>query len=369
MKKLTTLLLTGVMALGLAGCGSTEGTTTTGTTTTGGTESGDDVVRIALLLPFVGDQSYMDVTNNGLNLVKEKYDDQVDTVLVEMGRDSASWETSILQTAQEGYDIIISGNFEYEPYMIQVAAQFPDIAYINFDYSDPEANKEPGNIYGMTYKGEEIGYLAGVVAAIKTESNIVGCVGGQENPSLQNMLGGFIQGAQTVNPDITVVTGWVGDFNDTAKAKEIAGNMFDQGADVIWQCAGGAGNGVFEAAAEDDFWAIGVDSDQYTALSGRPEIAAKILTSSEKRCDNAILDAVTRYMENDHTLPFGDMVSMGVAEGAVGLSENENYLNNMTEEELAEVDSYEQMLIDGEVELIDCQANPDQFEVLVASAA
>lgn len=369
MKKLTSLLLTGVMALSLAGCGSDTTTTTTGDTSTT-TETSGDVVSIALLLPYVGDQSYFDVTNNGLKLVEEQFPGQVSTKLIEMGRDSAAWSTANLQAASEGtYDIIISGNFEYEPYMIEVAAQFPEIAYINFDYSDAQSNIDAGNIYGMTYKGEEMGYLAGVVAAVKSETGIVGAIGGQENPSIQNMVGGFVQGALAVNPDIKVLTGYVGDFSDTAKAKEIASNMYDQGADIIWQSAGGAGNGVFEAASELDKWAIGVDSDQYASLSAKPEIASHILTSSLKKCDAAILNAITLYFENGNTLPFGEMVSMGLKEGAVGLVKNEVYTSNLTEEQQATVSEFEDKLINGEIQLIDVLADPTQYQGIIDSAA
>ena len=68
----------------------------------------EDPTRIALLLPYIGDQSYFDVTARGLDLVNEEYGDAVQTQLIEMGTDAAGWEAANRQAAAEGYDIIIS---------------------------------------------------------------------------------------------------------------------------------------------------------------------------------------------------------------------------------------------------------------------
>ena len=104
MKKLLSLLLVAVLALSMAACG--------GTTTPDTDESGDDVTRIALLIPHRGDQSYMDVTAHGEVLVEEKYGSAVEFDVIEMGDDEADWEPANRQAAEEGYDIIISGNWQ-----------------------------------------------------------------------------------------------------------------------------------------------------------------------------------------------------------------------------------------------------------------
>lgn len=370
MKKLLRSLLTLGLALSVAGCGSSSSTSTSTTASTGSDDSStssEENVTVALLIPYIGDQSYMDVTYNGLALVSDEFDN-VDTKLMEIGTESANWETVNMQAAAEGYDIIISGNFQYESAMLTVAAQNPDIQYINFDYSDYDANNALENVYGMSYASEEIGYLAGLVAAAKSETGVIGAIGGMENPSMEAFIGGYIQAATTINPDIKVQVSWIGDFTDTAKAKEIATNMYQNGADVIWHAAGGAGNGMFEAAAEYDFWAIGVDSNQYNSFDGKPEIQSHILTSAEKRCDVAILSAVSAYMENGGSLPH-EFHKMGIKEGAVALSENDNYLNNMTEEQLALVNEQIDAVLSGEVTVVDCSVDTDAYQQLVESVA
>lgn len=349
MKKLLSLLLVAFLGLGLTACGGT----------TGGED--EDVTKIAILLPHTGDQSYLDVTANGKVLLEEKYGDAVDVTVVEMGDDEADWEPANRQAAEEGYDIIISGNWQYEGAMLKVAAEYPDIKYVNFDYSSAEANSID-NVYGITYACHEIGYLAGVVAATKTQTGKIGGVLGQDNPGMRQFMTGYMQGASDVNPDIKVKITIVGGFTDPATAKEQSTQMIKSGVDVIWGCAGGSGNGVFEAVSENEgTWAIGVDTDQYKAMSAQEALAKTILTSSEKKVDVGILNAVTGILEG--TVKFGTQKVLGLAEGAVGLSENDYYKANMTEEELAQVKKYADKVLNGETEVIDELVTPKYDEL------
>ncbi len=351
MKKLLSLLLVSMLAIALTACGSTsteEEGTTEGTTEETTEETTEDVTRIALILPYVGDQSYFDITHAGLQLVQEKYGDAVETNLIEMGTDAANWETANRQAVADGYDIIISGNFEYEAAMLAVAAENPDVKFLNFDYSNAEANSLD-NVYAITYASNEIGYLAGVVAATKSETGVIGAVGGMEIDGIKEFLTGYMHGASDVNPDIQVLTGFVGDFANTGTAKEITLNMVDQGADVVFHAAGGAGNGMFEAAAEAGIWAIGVDTDQYVSLEEQPALAETILTSGLKRADQGILNAITAMI--DGTAPYGTQVTLTLSDDGVGLAENEHYLANMTEEQIATVNEFSDKVYNKETEV------------------
>lgn len=320
----------------------------------------EDPTRIALLLPYIGDQSYFDVTARGLDLVNEEFGDKVETQLIEMGTDAAGWEAANRQAAAEGYDIIISGNFQYEGAMLTVAADYPEIKFLNFDYSDVEANSKD-NVYAVTYASNEIGYLAGVVAAVKSQSGIVGAVGGMDNDGIRQFLAGFMQGASDVNPDVQCIIGFVGNFQDTGVAKELATNMIDQGADVIYHAAGGAGNGVFEAvAAADGVWAVGVDTDQHVSLGEQPDLANTILTSAVKNCDTAILNCITKML--DGTAEYGTQKVLTYADGGVGLAENDYYKENMTEEEMAKVTEFTEKVRSGETKVVDQLVDNTAFD-------
>ena len=364
MKKFLSLLLAAVLCFSMAACG-------TDTSTNDDTNTDDetsDVVSVRILLPHIGDQSYMDVTANAAKLLSEKYGSSMDVQVVEMGDDEADWEPANMQAADEGHDIIISGNWQYEAAMLAVAAEYPDIMYLNFDYSSAEANSLD-NVYAITYAAHEIGYLTGVVAGVKSQTGIIGGVVGQNNAGMNQFMAGYIQGAADANPDIKVIITYVGSYTDPATAKEQTQQMLQAGADIVWGCAGGSGNGVFEAVAEarktdETIWALGVDTDQYVSMSAQPELANTILTSGLKNCDVAITNAVTAMLEG--TAPFGTQAMLGYAEGAVGLAENDYYLANMTDEELAAVKALTDKVLDGSTVVVDELANPGVFDTLYA---
>lgn len=361
MKKIISLLLVAFLGVGLTACGGGDKPTTPN-------EDGNEATRVALLLPYIGDQSYFDVTYNGLALLEEKYGDDIDCDLIEMGTDEANWETAHRQAAEAGYDIIISGNWQYEGAMLTVAADYPEIKYLNFDYSNAEANSVD-NVYGITYAANEIGYLMGVVAAVKSESGIIGGIGGAENNGIMQFMAGYMQGALDVNPDIQVMISYVGNFQDANTAKEIAQNMINAGADMLWGCAGGAGNGVFMAAAENEgVWALGVDSDQYVAMvQGKPELANTILTSGLKKCDQGILESISMMIEG--TAPYGTQKCLGFADGGVGIAENDYFLENMSEEELAKVRSFTDKVASGETKVVDELTTPGVYAEYLAKVS
>ena len=100
--------------------------------------------------------------------------------------------------------------------------------------------------------------------------------------------------------------------------------MYDQKADIVFQVAGGTGVGVFEAAQEQNHFAIGVDSDQASIIMDTdPEQAARILTSMKKNVDNSLYRAVDLYLKGE--LKLGVAEGLGIEEGGVGLAYNDIY--------------------------------------------
>lgn len=124
-------------------------------------------------------------------------------------------------------------------------------------------------------------------------------------------------GDEAVNVCV-VVSSTFGDrsFNDPAKGKECALALNDKGADVIFQIASKAGDGVFEAAQERGFWAIGVDCDQKYIADD------VIICSMKKEVGNSIYEAVKQYMAGDTSL-WGTTWEADLATGYVGIGYGE----------------------------------------------
>mgnify|MGYP004701577955 CR=1 FL=1 len=337
MKNLLKVLLALFIVFGFVGCAAPE--------------DEKEGVKVALLVPFRGDQSYFDVTANGMALIEAEIED-AETTIIEMGRDQSKWENYYLDAAEGDYDIIIGGNWEASPTFEKVIAQFPDKKFINFDWDVAPSN---ANTYGMFYKANELGYLTGLVAGLVTKSdlkyadptnNIIGAIGGMEFAGINDFLYGYIQGAQAVNPDVKIFIAYANNFGDPAKGKEIALNQYAGGADIIFHAAGGTGNGLFDAAVEANRYALGVDADQALLFKNDAAKYEKILTSGTKNVDLAILQAVQRHLAG--TLPYGQLEILGIKENGVGLAKNDVY-NALPAAIRDVVASYEAKVISGEI--------------------
>lgn len=339
MKKLLSILLVSVLTLGmLTGCGEQS--------------EGNENYTAALLIPFQGDQSFYDLAVEGMNAVEAQVEG-VDTKIIEIGNDESKWESYFIDAAEAGYDVILSCNWQITPYMNKVAAEYPEQKFINFDIEEGSGLE---NVYSMFYSTNEIGYLCGSVASAATisdmelsnEEPVIGFIGGMDIPGINDFMVGYVEGAKSVNPDVKVVVSYVGDFNDVATAKEIALNQYKSGVDVIFACAGNAGNGVIDAAKELNKYVIGVDSDQAKLYADTdPAKAEKIITSGYKTIDQTILKAVKEA--KDGTLAWGTHLQYGIKENGIGLAKNEFYESAVTESVKAQVETAENSLIDGSV--------------------
>lgn len=309
---------------------------------------GEDVIRVVNLINGVlGDKSFFDSADRGMQRVMEDYP-QVQVKTIEAGIDPAKWEAALEDAAaNEEYDIMVLGTFQMSEFLQRVAPKYPDKKFIIYDVSVDYSACDCGNVYSVTYKQNEGSYLAGVFAGLMSESGVVGVIGGQDIPVINDFIVGYEQGAME-NGVSNVIVQYAGGWNDPAKGKELALAMYQQGADYVFQVAGGTGVGVFQAAEEMDLWAIGVDSDQATIIAEtNPEQAEHIPTSMLKNVDNSLYRAMSMYIEG--TLPFGEAEALGVAEGGVGLAKNSYYESHTPEDVRQAIEDVEEQLLNGEI--------------------
>ena len=382
MKKILALLLVLVMVFSLVACASKTETpatetkteeTATETTTEEKTEEPaaeeekteepaaeeGKVYNVAYLVNGnLGDKSFFDSAEAGLAQLKA--DGRIDYVTIEMGgtdEDQPTWLSTLYDVSEDGgYDLIICGTYQMPDYLKEVATQYPDQLYAIFD--DTTYVGENKNVVNLSYRQNDMGYLVGVYAACMTvdtnianinEDAVVGFVGGVDSPVINDFLIGFIEGAQSINPDIKVDTRYTNDYVDTAIAKEYGLSMInDNKCDIIWGVAGNAGNGAAEAALETGkAWFIGVDSDQELTFSD--DLAALTLTSGLKNIGNSIIwifdqwDAGKTY--------WGTEVQLGLAEGGVGIVTDKNYDKYASAETKAAVEAAQAGIMDGSIKV------------------
>ncbi len=275
---------------------------------------------VNLINGVLGDKSFFDSANRGMEMVMKDFPN-VEVKTIEAGIDPAKWQAALEDAAaNEEYDVMILGTYQMSEFLEMVAPKYPEKKFIIYDVAVDYTKAKLDNVYSVIYKQNEGSYLAGVYAALMSQSKVVGVIGGQDIPVINDFIVGYKQGAME-NGVTNVIVQYAGGWNDPAKGKELALAMYQQGADVVFQVAGGTGVGVFQAAQEMNKLAIGVDSDQAMIINDtNPEQAKLIATSMLKNVDKSLYRAMKMYLEG--TLPFGKAEALGIAEDGVGLAVN-----------------------------------------------
>ena len=236
------------------------------------------------------------------------------TAEVIVTEDPADYQNNMSTFIDQGYDVIVTYGFALGNDTAIAAKANPDIAFIGLDQSicvDEAGDPDPTfacagdaaellpNYQGLVFAEAQAGYLAGIVAGTLTETNVIGTVGGIESiPPVKAYIGGYHNGALSVNPDVEVLISYVSEdittaFNDPTTGASLAEQMIGQDADVIFQVAGLSGQGALEAACDADIYGIGVDVDQALAL---PNLTC-IVTSAEKKLVEAVSEAIQRVAD------------------------------------------------------------------------
>jgi basic membrane protein A and related proteins len=362
----TSMVMFCVATLGVAGASSAAAGTaganqvTSATTEPAGDSDSAPSAPVALIIAQggLGDAAYNDLAFSGLERGAETLG--LEAQPVEADDIVAEGEQVLRRAGDAGFGLIIDLEFSHSEYFPTVAADYPDTLWSFFNLPI-----EGDNIRSVVFKEHEGSFLAGALAAMMTsvEGNdkinpekVVGVIGGTVSEGIDKFISGYIEGANHVDPDVEVLHSYTNDFGDPTTGRTAAEAMYDQGADIVFQVAGGAGLGVFEAAVDANHYAIGVDSDQDALEPGY------ILTSMVKRADVAVEQLMTEYAEG--TFEGGTVLELGLAEDGVGLSEFTETRDEIPEEFLTEIDSLRQQIIDGEIEVWDVveQGYPDWLE-------
>ncbi len=336
-KLAATVAVTAVLALTASACGESS-------TEDNADENKEAGVGIAFDVGGRDDHSFNESAARGADQAEDELGVEVEYMTAGNGETDAERVQRLTTLAEEGYNPVIAVGYLYAGAVEEVAADYPDTTFGIVDGA-PEGD----NVYSMLFAENEGSYLAGVAAALKTETDHVGFIGGVNNPLIQKFEAGFVQGVQDTNADIEIDVEYLYEnddagFNDVAKARDKANGMLGRGVDVIYTAAGQSGAGAIEeVAGTDGAWAIGVDSDQYEQ-PGLKEYQDSILTSVVKGVDNAVFDLIEQVENGD--APSG-VHEYDVAEGGVSLATSGGFIDDIAEE----IDAAKQQIIDGDIEV------------------
>ena len=178
------------------------------------------VYKVALLVGELGDLSFNDSAARGVKQADEEFDD-VEVEIIEYGTAVDKYESSLLDTADKGYDMIFTSSTLQE-FVEAHAAEFPDTVFGVFDTEIDFSKGNLDNVYGIIYKANEASFLGGYLAAKLSQTGVISFLGGMDIPVISDFLVGYIQGAQLANPDVKVAITYAGSWSDSAKGKELA---------------------------------------------------------------------------------------------------------------------------------------------------
>lgn len=316
----------------LVGCGQASSTEAGG----GNNDGGEKAAHVGIIFTEagLGGNSFNDLALEGVKKAAADYGITYDEVEPKSVSDEEIIQDEMASSGD--YDLIICVGAEQVDALTNVANTYPDQRFALLD-----ATVDLPNVASYSCKEQEGAYLVGALAALMTEGNTIGFIGGVDNPLINRFAAGYQAGAKNVKGDVNVLIDYAGGFNDPTTAKTIANTFTEKGADVVFHAAGASGMGMFQAAEEKGFLAIGVNLNQNTIS---PDV---IMASMLKKLDSCAYHAITSVVENTYT---GENQVLGLTDGGVDYTLEDSNVE-VSEDIVAQIEALKEQIIAGEIQV------------------
>ena len=332
-------LLLATIALLITGCGGDdEAATTTEANTTA-----EKSLRVGLVTDIgqLNDRGFNALAFKGLQKAERELGVQGRVI---ESKSASDYIPNLTSFARQGYDLLIGVGFAQGDAVDAVATQFPETKFVIIDVDQSFLKHKPKNVVGLLFREQEVGYLAGYLAALQAKRepgpDVISSVGGMKEPPVDRFIAGYQAGARAANPRVKVLNGYSQDWDDLAKCKELALNQIAAGSSIVFQVAGGCGLGALDAAKERDVWGIGVDADQSF-------LGPHILTSAQKKVDQAVFLTIESVV--DGSWQGGRNMTFGLEQDGVGLGKVSPKVRRA---DIARIDAIKVQIADGKISAI-----------------
>ncbi len=301
MKKIVSIMLAAIMAVGLTACAQkpgTQGKSTEKETNTEGETGKDGKYELALITDVgtIDDKSFNQGSWEGL----KKYADEKKIsckYYKPTEKSDKACMTAIDLAVKGGAKVIVTPGFLFEKPIYQAQTKYPDITFILIDAAPTDGkdnNNIEKNVLSVFYAEEQAGYLAGYAAVVEGYHKL-GFMGGIAVPAVVRFGYGFVQGADAAAKELGFAKGevsvkytYVGNFDASPENNAKAAAWYNEGVQCIFACGGGVGNSVMKAAETAGAVVIGVDVDQSVE-------SATVITSAMKNLGDSVYNAVSDY--------------------------------------------------------------------------
>lgn len=305
---------------------------------TGIVSAEDEAVSIAMIFPStIDDMAWSQSMYEGvMSLQEELGEARISNISYSENLYDAVQVGSAMREYAPNFDIVIAHGAQYQNIVDDVARDFPNTT---FAYGT-SYNAMHDNVYAYDPHAEEGAYLAGIIAAHVTETGVVGVIGPVQAGDAIKYNTGFMQGVESVDPDIEIKVGYTGSFGDTVAAREMAETQISEGADVLTGSAQQTVGAIRAAAEEEGVYWLSTDIDQ-SSLAPDTVIASQSLNFKE----------VVRYMIDARAdgVYGGEHLPLSFENGFLTYDFNEELAHLIDDELQALIDETIEKIISGEI--------------------
>lgn len=282
-KKLLSILLCAVMIVSvLVGCNAKPAAESDTSDAGAGTENelgvdGITVEDIKVGFIHISDASDMGYTYNhdlGTQEMQKSLGLSDDQIINKFNvEENSTCETALRELVEAGCNIIFATSFGFEDYVLEVAAEYPEIQFCHATgYKAADSGlSNVHNYFASIYEGR---YLAGIAAGLKTESNKLGYVAAFPFAEVISGYTAFYLGAKSVNPNIEMEIMYTNSWNDPTVESQVAKALIDRGCDVISQHSDSTAPAT--TAEDNGVWQVGYNNDMIDAAPKASLISARI---------------------------------------------------------------------------------------------
>lgn len=317
----------------------------------------------------IDDKSFNEGTWQGILQYAKDHEDAIkEKYLQPSGEQHTDYLNAMTDLIDTGHQIIVTPGYKFETAVNEAAANNQDISFILIDGKTHNGDEEfikHNNTVCVYFNEHEAGFLAGVAAALSTQTNKLGFIGGMKIPPVQKFGWGYQAGVDYANKTYETkaeVIDYIyqGTFTDVASGQTLASGMYNKGIDIIFHSAGGVGVGVFNEGKEraekgEKVYVIGVDVDQYEAgkISSGDSVT---LTSAVKGIDVAAYNYIDARLNGN--FPGGEIITLGLKDHGVGLPKENP---NLSEDIMKKIEETTQKVIDGDLVIPATEEELDDF--------
>lgn len=322
MKKFSTLVLSVLLLVSLSACGSK------------GKELKEDKTMFLITDEgTIDDKSFNQASYEGL----VKYAEEIGVTPNYIQPKAQSYESyveSIEEAIKAGAEVVVTPGYYFQEAIYYVQDKYPEVKFILVDAVPMNTEgdaKIADNTVSILFQEEQSGFLAGYAAVMEGFTKL-GFMGGGKVDAVRHFGYGYFAGADyaagQLGKTVEVRHTYLGGFGPSPDYKNLADAWYNDGIEVIFAAAGGAGNSVMAAAEEKEKWVIGVDKDQ----SGESDA---VLTSAMKSLQDPVYEAIKAAKEDKFN--GGKEQRFGIDNNGVALPEDLSKFKNFNKEEYDKV--------------------------------